>query len=294
MKNKKQFTNKGIILAGGNGTRLTPLTLGVSKQMLPIFDKPMIYYPLSVLMLAKIKNVLIISSEDHITSFQKLFGDGSFLGMKIQYETQKRPAGIPEAFTIGESFINGENVSLILGDNLFHGEGFLNKLTSVQKLNKPTIFTKFFSKPNRFGVVKYNKKEIPIKIIEKPDSFISNYAVTGLYFYDNTVVEKARSLKLSKRGEFEITDLNNLYLKEKNLNEVKLGRAFNWYDAGTIESYYAAISFVKNFQYLNQRQIACIEEIAYNNGWISKKDLRKISQNSKSEYFDFINNLINN
>ena len=294
MKNKKQFTDKGIILAGGNGSRLFPLTIGVSKQILPLYDKPMIYYPLSVLMLAKIKNVLIISSDDHICSFQKLFGDGGFLGMKIQYEIQKRPAGIPEAFTIGEKFINGENVSLILGDNLFYGEEFVNKLTSIQKSNKPTIFTKFFDDPNRFGVVKYNKNKIPIKIIEKPNRFISNNAVTGLYFYDKSVVEKAKNLNVSKRGEFEITDINNLYLKEQNLNEIKLGKSFNWYDAGTIESYNAAINFIKDHQFLNQRQIACIEEIAYNNGWIEKKDLIKIIQNSKSEYYEFLKKLISN
>ena len=288
---KNNFT-KGIILAGGNGTRLFPLTHSISKQILPIYDKPMIYYPLSVLMLSKIRDVLIISSLSHIDFFKKLFGKGEYLGMNISYKTQDSPRGIPEAFIIGEKFINEDGVCLILGDNIFYGEGFTKKLEEVVQDKNPTVFTKYFEDPSSYGVAKYNKDGNLSKIIEKPRSFISNYAVTGLYFYDSNVVKLSKQLKPSNRGELEITDLNNFYIKKQNLNEVKLGRAFHWYDTGTIDSYNSASEFIKNQQKQTGNFIGCVEEIALKNKWITKKKLAKNIKSFKSEYYKNLNKLI--
>lgn len=290
MHNNK--STKGIILAGGSGTRLFPLTFSISKQILPIFDKPMIYYPLSVLMLSKIKDVLIISSQDHINIFQKLLGSGENIGMNIEYSVQNSPKGIPEAFLIGESFIGKSNVCLILGDNIFYGEGFTEKLENIIKSNKPTILTKYFEDPSSYGVAKYRKDGAISNIVEKPLKYVSNYAVTGLYFYNSDVIEYTKKLKPSKRGELEITDLNNYYLKKTGLNEIKLGRAFHWYDTGTIESYNAACEFIKNQQKETGNFIACIEEIALKNQWITKQKLKHNIRNYNSDYFQNLKKLL--
>ena len=271
---KNNFT-KGIILAGGNGTRLFPLTHSISKQILPIYDKPMIYYPLSVLMLSKIRDVLIISSLSHIDFFKKLFGKGEYLGMNISYKIQDSPRGIPEAFIIGEKFINEDGVCLILGDNIFYGEGFTKKLEEVVQDKNPTVFTKYFEDPSSYGVAKYNKDGNLSKIIEKPRSFISNYAVTGLYFYDSNVVKLSKQLKPSNRGELEIIDLLNIYLKKKQLRPEFLGRGGAWLDTGSIDDYYKTTAFVSAIENRQGLKIACLEEIAFNYGWIKKKHIKK-------------------
>ena len=273
---------KGIILAGGSGTRMHPITLGVSKQLLPIYDKPMIYYPLSVLMLAGIKDILVISSPEDINNYKKILGDGSHIGINISYEIQPHPNGIGEAFRIGESFIGKSNVALILGDNIFYGQGFIEMLKSAASLNQgATIFGYKVKDPQRFGVVEFDNNNNVISIEEKPINPKSEYAVTGLYFYDNKVVEIAKNIKPSNRGELEITCINNAYLKNNELKVDLLGRGFAWLDTGTVDSILEASLFVQTIQNRQGHIIACIEEIAFLKGWIKKEALEKLSKNYK-------------
>jgi glucose-1-phosphate thymidylyltransferase len=270
---------KGIILAGGTGTRLYPMTKSISKQILPIYDKPMIYYPLSVLMLAGIREVLIISTPRDLRCFEELFQDGSELGMKIEYKVQKKPNGLAEAFIIGEKFIGNDNVALVLGDNIFFGQAFSPILKNAAKLkNGAEIFGYLVKDPRAYGVVEFDKNRNVISIEEKPENPKSKYAVPGLYFYDNSVVEKAKSIKPSKRGELEITDLNRLYLEEKTLKVNLLGRGFAWLDTGTHKNLLQASNFIETIQERQGNYVACIEEIAYRNGWISREDLLRLAE----------------
>ena len=270
---------KGIILAGGSGTRLYPLTRSISKQILPIYDKPMIYYPMSVLMLAGIKDILIITTSRDMRVFQDLFGDGNSLGMNIEYRVQENPNGIVEAFLIGEKFIGNNSVSLILGDNIFFGQSFTILLKRLSELKKGAeIFGYSVKDPTAYGVVEFDKDMNVISIEEKPETPKSKYAIPGLYFYDNTVVEKARKVKPSLRGELEITDLNRMYLEEKTLKVNLLGRGFAWLDTGTHKNLLQASNFIETIQERQGNYVACIEEIAYRNGWIDKKQLLKLAQ----------------
>ncbi len=270
---------KGIILAGGSGTRLFPVTKAVSKHLLPICDKPMIYYPLSVLMLANIREILIISTTEDLPSYERLLEDGTQLGLKISYKAQPSPDGIAQAFIIGESFIGDDNVCLILGDNIFFGQGFTPILKDVAARKKgATIFGYRVKDPNRFGVVEINEKGIPISIEEKPSTPKSDYAITGLYFYDNRVVEIAKRVKPSNRGELEITDINKAYMKSDELFIKILGRGFAWLDTGTHESLLEAAHFVQTIEKRQGFKIACIEEIALLNGWISPLEIQKLAE----------------
>ena len=270
---------KGIILAGGSGTRLYPLTRSISKQILPIYDKPMIYYPMSVLMLAGIKHILIITTSRDIRVFQDLFGNGNSLGMNIEYRVQENPNGIVEAFLIGEKFIGNSSVSLILGDNIFFGQSFTILLKRLSELKKGAeIFGYSVKDPTAYGVVEFDKDMNVISIEEKPETPKSKYAIPGLYFYDNTVVEKARKVKPSLRGELEITDLNRMYLEEKTLKVNLLGRGFAWLDTGTHKNLLQASNFIETIQERQGNYVACIEEIAYRNGWIDKEQLLKLAQ----------------
>ena len=285
---------KGIILAGGKGTRLYPATKSISKQIIPIYDKPMIYYPLSVLMLSGIKEILIISTQRDLPLFKELLGDGNHLGLDLSYKVQKRPKGIAEAFIIGEEFIGNDNVSLILGDNVFFGQGFTPLLKKCSKLKKgATIFGYYVKNPEDFGVVEFDDQQNVISIEEKPNEPKSNYVVPGLYFYDNSVIEKAKSLEYSKRGELEITDLNREYLNEGDLKVELLGRGLAWLDTGTHDGLLNASNFVEAIQKRQGLYIACIEEIAYNNGWIDKKQLLKLSnKNLSSNYSKYLKRLV--
>lgn len=281
---------KGIILAGGSGTRLHPLTSVISKQILPIYDKPMIYYPLSVLMLAGIRDILIISTPRDLPGFRELLGDGSSLGMRLSYLIQPSPDGLAQAFILGEEFINHEPVCMILGDNIFYGHGFSGVLRSTAALTQGAcVFGYYVTDPERYGVVEFDRNRRVLSIEEKPVSPKSNYAVTGLYFYDSTVSEKARSLKPSPRGELEITDLNRLYLEEGSLEVKSLGRGMAWLDTGTYESLLQAANF---FATLEQRQglkASCIEEIAYQNGFISREQLLALAEPiKKSQYGQYL------
>lgn len=270
---------KGIILAGGSGTRLYPLTRSISKQILPIYDKPMIYYPMSVLMLAGIKDILIITTSRDISVFRDLFGNGNSLGMNIEYRVQENPNGIVEAFLIGKKFIGNSSVSLILGDNIFFGQSFTILLKRLSELKKGAeIFGYSVKDPTAYGVVEFDKDMNVISIEEKPETPKSKYAIPGLYFYDNTVVEKARKIKPSLRGELEITDLNRMYLEEKTLKVNLLGRGFAWLDTGTHKNLLQASNFIETIQERQGNYVACIEEIAYRNGWIDKKQLLKLAQ----------------
>lgn len=270
---------KGIILAGGSGTRLYPLTRSISKQILPIYDKPMIYYPMSVLMLAGIKDILIITTSRDIRVFRDLFGDGNSLGMNIEYSVQENPNGIVEAFLIGKKFIGNSSVSLILGDNIFFGQSFTILLKRLSELKKGAeIFGYSVKDPTAYGVVEFDKDMNVISIEEKPENPKSKYAIPGLYFYDNTVVEKARKVKPSLRGELEITDLNRMYLEEKTLKVNLLGRGFAWLDTGTHKNLLQASNFIETIQERQGNYVACIEEIAYRNGWIDKEQLLKLAQ----------------
>lgn len=274
---------KGIILAGGSGTRLYPVTKAISKQLLPVHDKPMIYYPLSVLMMARIKEVLIISSPRDIPTFKELLGDGSNIGISIEYAVQDNPNGIAEAFLIGEEFINNEPVSLILGDNIFYGYDFSKFLLNKKNVNSgATVFGYEVSDPDRFGVVEFDKSKKVISLEEKPKHPKSNYAVVGFYIYDKKVVEYAKKLKPSARGELEITDLNRIYLKNGNLNVATLGKGFAWLDTGTAKSLLEASQFVNIVEKRQGIKVGCIEEVAYRNHWISKKQLKVLAKSLPS------------
>ena len=270
---------KGIILAGGSGTRLYPITKSVSKQILPIYDKPMIYYPLSVLMLAGIREVLIISTPRDLRCFEELLQDGKELGMSITYKVQEKPNGLAEAFIIGEEFIDKDSVALVLGDNIFFGQAFSPILKEAAKLKKGAeIFGYLVKDPRAYGVVEFDKDRNVISIEEKPENPKSKYAVPGLYFYDNSVIEKAKSVKPSKRGELEITDLNRLYLEEKSLKVNLLGRGFAWLDTGTHKNLLQASNFIETIQERQGNYVACVEEIAYKNGWISEEKVLKLAE----------------
>ena len=281
---------KGIILAGGSGTRLYPMTKSISKQILPIYDKPMIYYPLSVLMLAGIREVLIISTPRDLRCFEELLQDGKELGMSITYKVQEKPNGLAEAFIIGEEFIGKDSVALVLGDNIFFGQAFSPILKEAAKLKKGAeIFGYLVKDPRAYGVVEFDKDRNVISIEEKPENPKSKYAVPGLYFYDNSVIEKAKSIKPSKRGELEITDLNRLYLEKKSLKVNLLGRGFAWLDTGTHKNLLQASNFIETIQERQGNYVACIEEIAYRNGWITKEELLKLAESLlKTDYGKYL------
>lgn len=281
---------KGIILAGGSGTRLYPLTKVISKQLMPIYDKPMIYYPLSTLMLAGIKDILVITTHRDSESFQNLLGDGAQWGINISYKVQPSPDGLAQAFIIGEEFINGEGCALILGDNIFYGHD-LSRLVknATQKEDGATVFAYYVKDPERYGIVEFNESRKAISLEEKPEKPKSNFAVTGLYFYDKNVVEYAKSIKPSARRELEITDLNKIYLEKGNLNVETLGRGYAWLDTGTHESLLQAASFVETVQDRQGLKIACPEEIAYNLGYINKEQLKELAKPlAKNEYGQYL------
>ena len=287
---------KGIVLAGGSGTRLYPITKIISKQMLPIYDKPMIYYPLSVLMLAGIRDILIISTREDTPKFEKMLGDGSNYGINLTYKIQEEPKGLAQAFTIGDDFIGDDTVCMILGDNIFYGNGLQKKLQSAIKNAEngiASVFGYHVNDPERFGVVEFDKKGKVISIDEKPEKPKSNYAATGLYFYDNRVIEYAKNLKPSKRGELEITDINRIYLNNEELSVEVLGRGYSWLDTGTFDSLNEASDFVRTVE-LNGQMIACLEEIAYLKGWINKETVREIGLGmQKNSYGKYLIDLSN-
>ena len=288
---------KGIVLAGGAGTRLHPSTIAVSKQLLPIYDKPMIYHPISVLMLAGIKDILIISTPVDLPNFKRLLGDGSQFGIKFSYKEQPSPDGLAQAFILGEEFIDGDDVALVLGDNIFYGGGFSGKLKSVvnniKEFDGATVFGYPVKDPQRFGVVEFDETGKVLSLEEKPQNPKSHYAVTGLYFYDKKVVDYAKNLKPSARGELEITDLNRIYLENHSLNVELLGQGFTWLDTGTHESLVDATNFVKTMEQHQHRKIACLEEIAYLNGWISKDEVLKVYEVlKKNEYGQYLKDVL--
>lgn len=289
---------KGIVLAGGAGTRLHPSTIAVSKQLLPIYDKPMIYHPISVLMLAGIKDILIISTPVDLPNFKRLLGDGSQFGIKFSYKEQPSPDGLAQAFILGEEFINGDDVALVLGDNIFYGGGFSGKLKSVvnniKEFGGATVFGYPVKDPQRFGVVEFDEAGKVLSLEEKPQNPKSHYAVTGLYFYDKKVVDYAKNLKPSARGELEITDLNNIYLKNGNLNVELLGRGFAWLDTGTHHSLLQAGQFVKTVEDNQGIKIACLEEVAYRMGFVTKEELiQNIEKYKNNEYFTYVREILN-
>lgn len=288
------MNTKGIILAGGSGTRLYPITKGVSKQLLPIYDKPMVYYPLSVLMLAGIREVLIISTPEDIDDFKRLLGDGSQLGIELTYAVQPSPDGLAQAFILGEDFIGDSNVCLVLGDNIFYGQGFTPMLRqAVSRQKGATVFGYQVKDPERFGVVEFDSEKRAVSIEEKPKHPKSNYAVTGLYFYDNDVIQIAKQVKPSDRGELEITTVNQMYLERGDLNVELLGRGFAWLDTGTHASLLEAAQFVETLEKRQGYKVACLEEIALNNGWLSKEKVLEIGQNmSKNDYGQYLISLI--
>ena len=285
---------KGIVLAGGSGTRLYPITKVVSKQINPIYDKPMIYYPLSILMLAGIREILIISTPRDLSLFRDLLGNGDSFGIKLHYKVQEKPNGLAEAFIIGEEFINNDSCALVLGDNIFYGHGLTGMLKEVEaKKNGATIFGYYVSNPKDFGVVEFASNGKVISLEEKPQNPKSNYAVPGLYFYDNTVVEKAKRVKPSKRGELEITSINEMYLEEEKLNVVNFGRGMAWLDTGTHDALLEAANFVKTIQSRQGVMVACLEEIAYRNNWISKEKVLELAKPlMKSKYGEYLINLV--
>ena len=285
---------KGIILAGGSGTRLYPLTKVTSKQLLPIYDKPMIYYPLSVLMNAGIREILIISTPVDTPRFEALLGDGHQFGVELSYAVQPSPDGLAQAFIIGEEFIGGEPVAMVLGDNIFHGQGLKKRLRAAAAKEKgATVFGYYVDDPERFGIVEFDDQGKAVSIEEKPEHPKSNYCVTGLYFYDNRVVEYAKSLKPSARGELEITDLNRIYLENGELDVTLLGQGFTWLDTGTHESLVEATNFVKTVETHQNRKIACLEEIAYLNGWITKEQvLETYEELKKNQYGRYLKDVL--
>ena len=288
---------KGIILAGGSGTRLYPLTMVTSKQLLPVYDKPMIYYPLSVLMNAGIRDILIISTPQDLPRFQELLRDGSQFGVRLSYKEQPSPDGLAQAFIIGEEFIGDDSVTMVLGDNIFAGHGLKKRLKAAienaESGRGATVFGYYVDDPERFGIVEFDKNGKAVSIEEKPAKPKSNYCITGLYFYDNRVVKYAKNLKPSARGELEITDLNRIYLEENQLNVELLGQGFTWLDTGTHESLVEATNFVKTIEQHQHRKIACLEEIAYLNGWISKEEVLKVYEVlKKNEYGQYLKDVL--
>ena len=289
---------KGIILAGGNGSRLHPITKSISKHLLCVYDKPMIYYPLSTLMLAGIRDILIISTTNDLPNFIKLFGTGNHLGLNLSYAEQAKPEGLAQAFIIAEDFIGNQDVCMILGDNIFHGNGFkdllINNVDNVKKFKKATVFGYYVNDPERYGVLTFdNSKKIKC-IDEKPINPKSNYAVVGLYFYPNSVIKIAKKIKPSKRGELEITSINNMYLKNNNLNIEILGSGYTWLDTGTPDSLLEASNFIQTIEKRQGKKVACIEEIAFNQGYITTNELQNIAQNlSVSEYGNYLLKIIN-
>ena len=285
---------KGIILAGGSGTRLYPLTKVTSKQLLPIYDKQMIYYPLHVLMLAGIREILIISTPEDTPRFEELLGDGSQFGLELSYKVQPSPDGLAQAFLLGEEFIDGDRCAMILGDNIFYGLGIRDKLkTAAAKETGATVFGYYVDDPERFGVVEFNEEGHAVSLEEKPAEPKSNYAVTGLYFYDNRVVDFAKTIKPSKRGELEITELNQLYLEDGTLDVQLLGQGYTWLDTGTHESLAEATDFVKTIETHQHRKIACLEEIAYKNGWISREQMEEACElYSKNQYGRYLRDVL--
>lgn len=287
---------KGIILAGGSGTRLYPLTMVTSKQLLPVYDKPMIYYPLSTLMLAGIKDILIISTPQDLPNFQRLLGNGSRYGLNLSYKEQPSPDGLAQAFILGEEFIGDNNCAMILGDNIFHGNGLTKQLIkAVENENRATVFGYYVEDPERFGIVEFDETGKAVSLEEKPEKPKSNYAVTGLYFYDNKVCEYAKSLKPSARGELEITDLNKIYLEEGKLDVITLGRGYGWLDTGTVDSLNEASEYIKVIETRQGLKIACLEEISYKNGWINKETLLESARSyGKSPYGKHLKNVAEN
>lgn len=285
---------KGIVLAGGTGTRLYPITLGTSKQLVPVYDKPMIYYPLSVLMLAGIRDILVISTPHDLPNFKKLLGDGEQFGVNFEYAAQPEPGGIAQAFIIGADYIGKDQVCLILGDNIFHGQHFVPKLNSaVSRKEGATIFGYHVKDPERFGVISFNSRGQAVSIQEKPARPLSSYAVTGLYFYDNRVIEIAKSLKPSARGELEISSINQIYLEEGKLFVEILGRGFAWLDTGTCDSLMEAASYVQTVESRQGMQIACLEEIAWRKGWIGQSEMEKAGMElGKTDYGQYILKLL--
>jgi glucose-1-phosphate thymidylyltransferase len=286
---------KGIILAGGSGTRLYPMTMAISKQLLPVYDKPMIYYPLSILMLAGIREILIISTPHDLPNYEKLLGDGSNYGIRLSYAEQPSPDGLAQAFIIGEKFVDGDEVALILGDNILYGNGLVDLLRqAVNNKGRSTIFGYYVNDPERFGVVEFDKKGKVLSVVEKPEKPKSNYAIIGLYFYDNRAVDYAKKIKPSWRGELEITELNQLYLDQNDLDVKLLGRGFAWLDTGTVDSLVQANDFIRIVEERQNIKIAALEEIAFNNRWINKKELREAAlRYGKSPYGSYLQNVAN-